>query len=856
MALGFGTAIESGQFALLEQELREVEAEGALDETIVGRIREVQALATAGRTGEARVLAEEILPQIHAVLQRLTEQSGVGGPQISPFASRKEAAREAAAAVGGIAKRSIINIDLSEATPTEHSAILITNIADPSNDPFEPYSLHLQTKGLPAEEAQTLAIRLFTIDPRLLTIQFSDSITTKSLTFGRPEGFSAIGSTWTMPLPKQKQKPPIQPLIEMLPVDIRTRLLKNRLYAGILGAVIGDALGVPVEYISREQRWSDPVTSMRDVDNPPKPRGTWSDDSSMMLGLMRSLRIGFNPAHQGLMYIRWFKGNDLTADGELFDIGGTTASALSRIIEGTPALDAGGINERDNGNGSLMRTLPLVFHGSLNGTTLLTEENLRALFYQSLDASRITHAHPRSQLACAIYTTLGRYLLAGFPLNEALLFTKETVFHFAAEVPEVAQEFQHFQRIFDPHFKDLPECEIESTGYVVHTLEAAIWSLLRSQNYEEAVLTAVNLGWDTDTTGIVAGGLAGIIYGTQGIPTEWIDTVARTGDIVDMIGEFYVAETSSLSESGLPGDASMLASGAQGGAVLEKDIHLKQYEANLDGSDYSTRSKAAEKLGELGSDEALAILQRPNIGLGDSVWMVRAGAVRGLALKGSERSLGLLMKVLREEKHPKVVYSAIEALGKSTSSLAHKILIQSFLGHRDISIRARASKALGTANTHEALVALQKPGVGLHDQEINVRKEAALSLALSGTKEAIAVLELGGIGLNDPSVEVQVRTSYGLGLSGTPESLNVISRAEYGLSSKYDEIKRWTAIGLASSGKIESLDFLWKNYKSDDPAIVEGTLEGIRILQTSADFPTRFASHPLVTTLKTLRQRP
>lgn len=308
-------------------------------------------------------------------------------------------------------------------------------------------------------------------------------------------------------------------------------------HASILGEAVGDALGVPVEGDSRASLRTSPVVSMQ----PSRrgifslPAGTWSDDTSMTLALLDSLtRKGFDPEDQARNYLRWLEKGIFTADGRVFSYGSTTFNALSRIASGIPIAEAADREERHNGNGSLMRTHPLIFFGNF--------DNLEKLFDFSCRASAVTHAHPISQLACAIETIVGRFLVSGLFLSEALASTKTTIREILPRYPSHQSAFPHFSRLFDPNFGHLDEDNIQSGFYVVHTLEAALWCLFNTTSFRDAVTRAVNLGGDTDTTANVTGALGGIIYGMGGIPREWLEVLARRKDIERMINIFGAVE--------------------------------------------------------------------------------------------------------------------------------------------------------------------------------------------------------------------------------------------------------------------------------------------------------------------------
>jgi ADP-ribosyl-[dinitrogen reductase] hydrolase len=305
--------------------------------------------------------------------------------------------------------------------------------------------------------------------------------------------------------------------------------------AALLGLAVGDALGVPVEFAPRVDRVADPVTGMRAYGTHRQPAGTWSDDSSLTFCLAETLAENGTAVDAGVRFCRWYEEGYWTAHGKVFDIGIATAEALRRLKAGMSPANSGGKGEFDNGNGSLMRILPLAFWGQ---TLAMADRFEMVRAYSS-----ITHAHIRSVLGCFIYTEMARQLLvcvdrfAAYHTMQQQVREFVLINHVASEV-----ELRQYHRILEIPYGDfqpqpLLECredEIRSSGYVVHTLEAALWCLLKHDTYAATVLAAVNLGEDTDTTGAVAGGLAGLAYGEAGIPAEWLAVLARRSDIENL----------------------------------------------------------------------------------------------------------------------------------------------------------------------------------------------------------------------------------------------------------------------------------------------------------------------------------
>ena len=302
--------------------------------------------------------------------------------------------------------------------------------------------------------------------------------------------------------------------------------------SGLLGLSIGDALGVPVEFTSRAERIKSPVTSMLGYGTWDVPAGTFSDDSSLTFCLAESLCKGFSLDNIANSFWRWYHKGYWTAHGEVFDIGNTTFLAIADYKRGIPPVQAGGKSENSNGNGSLMRILPMAYCGQ--------KWAFPELISRTHQVSCITHGHIRSQMACGIYTSIAIYLLSGDKLQSAYekgLEKIKTIY----SASEYVNEISHFDRVFSGEIAKLSVDEIQSSGYVIHTLEASLWCLLNSSTYAEAVLKAVNLGGDTDTTAAVTGGLAGIYYGVENIPKEWIEQIARKQEIMDLAERFDAA---------------------------------------------------------------------------------------------------------------------------------------------------------------------------------------------------------------------------------------------------------------------------------------------------------------------------
>ena len=250
----------------------------------------------------------------------------------------------------------------------------------------------------------------------------------------------------------------------------------------IYGQAVADALGVPYEFRARD---TFSCTDMVGFGSHHQPAGTWSDDTSMALCICDSFReLGHIDVEDiRRRFVRWYREGAYTVDG-LFDIGGACARALDQWY--------GCAGEWDNGNGSLMRTVPLAF-------TAATDDEVRAV-------SAITHAHPTSTELCVSLVRIARTLARGVAPCDA--------------IPDAGV------------LAARPRAEVRSSGFVRDTFEAALWCLLTTSTYADCVRAAVNLGDDTDTTAAVAGALAGIVYGADAIPARWLAAL-RGRDVIE-----------------------------------------------------------------------------------------------------------------------------------------------------------------------------------------------------------------------------------------------------------------------------------------------------------------------------------
>lgn len=311
----------------------------------------------------------------------------------------------------------------------------------------------------------------------------------------------------------------------------------EKILGGIFGHCVADAIGVPFEFRSRESLAKSPATDMCGYGTYDQPAGTWSDDTSMTLCLLDSLSHGLNYTDIMQKFLLWLKEAKYTPHNEVFDAGRTSREAIIRFTKGISPLHCGGTSEDDNGNGALMRVLPLVFYiHSRFGKDFFEDEEAVTIIH---NVSALTHAHKRSHIACGIYVSVTEMLLGGTQLRYAVDLGIGRAWRYYSKNAGYAEELKHYERIHIPEFAAIPREKIKSSGYVVDTLEAALWCLLNTDSYEACILKAVNLGEDTDTVAAIAGGLAGMYYGYEAIPTQWRENIAKAEYITGLCTVFY-----------------------------------------------------------------------------------------------------------------------------------------------------------------------------------------------------------------------------------------------------------------------------------------------------------------------------
>ncbi len=294
--------------------------------------------------------------------------------------------------------------------------------------------------------------------------------------------------------------------------------LRDRFRGCLLGLAVGDAVGTTVEF--RPRGSFEPLTDM--VGGGPfrlRP-GQWTDDTSMALCLATSLIQcrGFDPRDQMERYCRWADEGYLSSTGTCFDIGNTVASALGRFRR-TGEPFAGSTDPYSAGNGCIMRLAPV---------PMFYFPDWDAAEHYAGESSRTTHGAAECVDACRLLARILCRALAGMTKEEIVLGEGST---FTGEPRIVA--------IARGEYLDKPESAIRGSGYVVESLEAALWCFHRAGSFREAVLMAANLGDDADTTAAVCGQIAGAHYGESGIPGEWLEPLALREEIARLADQLY-----------------------------------------------------------------------------------------------------------------------------------------------------------------------------------------------------------------------------------------------------------------------------------------------------------------------------
>lgn len=299
----------------------------------------------------------------------------------------------------------------------------------------------------------------------------------------------------------------------------------------LIGFAVGDAMGVPIEFEKRETLMKEPLTSMIGYGSYDVPEGTWSDDTSMTLATMNSIiklgEINYNDIAD--KFCDWINNAKYTATNEVFDIGITTKFALMRYWnDKIDAIKCGGNGISENGNGSLMRMLPIALYCYYKK---INEEEIYKLVKNT---SSITHSHEISIMGCFIYVN---YMINLFNTNNKIQsYNNIKKINYTKYFDNTT--INEYKRLLDTSIQNYDINEISSSGYVRNTLEAVLWVILNTNSYSEAIIGAINLGEDTDTIGAITGSIAGFLYEYENIPKKWLAKMKKLDYLEKISKEF------------------------------------------------------------------------------------------------------------------------------------------------------------------------------------------------------------------------------------------------------------------------------------------------------------------------------
>lgn len=286
--------------------------------------------------------------------------------------------------------------------------------------------------------------------------------------------------------------------------------MEDRSRGTLIGLAVGDALGAAVEFQSPGS--FPPVTGYRGGGPHPIEPGAWTDDTSMALALADSIAdVGWDLNDQAERYVQWWKTGRYSVNGRCFDIGMTIRRALGEFSVNGNALTSGDSHEYASGNGSIMRLAPVPMRYAE-----LFESDLAEFSRLAEESSLPTHPSEQCRDACRYLACVLAALIRGEPRDDVLAADWQAL----QQLNTIKPLHPLVQEIADGSFRRRQPPEIEGSGWVIRSLEAALWAFHAADSFEEAVLKAVNLGDDADTTGAVCGQLAGACWGESKIPSS------------------------------------------------------------------------------------------------------------------------------------------------------------------------------------------------------------------------------------------------------------------------------------------------------------------------------------------------
>lgn len=296
---------------------------------------------------------------------------------------------------------------------------------------------------------------------------------------------------------------------------------------GIIGHAIGDAMGGTIGFESRNKLFKNPVTKMIGYDSYNVSLGILSDDIAMEIATIDSFINKGCFDYKDIMrnFKSWLEKNKFTTDGGVFDVENSCMQSISNFSKGCKLQECGQNDLHSTGNSSLMRILPVALYSYSN---LLDENEIIKL---TNEVSLLTHTHEISKLGCYIYVRYVIFLLQELDKNSAYCELRKLDYSYYSK-----ESVDVYQRILKEDISKFNADEIRSSGYIVDTLEASIWVILQCNSFSESIISAINLG--DDKVSAVTGSIAGIIYGYNDIPEEWLNVLKRKECIIDMALKF------------------------------------------------------------------------------------------------------------------------------------------------------------------------------------------------------------------------------------------------------------------------------------------------------------------------------
>ena len=303
----------------------------------------------------------------------------------------------------------------------------------------------------------------------------------------------------------------------------------NQYLGAIIGHAVGDAMGFPTEFSRRDELLKNPVLEMIDSPDVGQPAGSWSDDTAMEIATIDSFIHKKCFDYKDIMdrWVKWISESEYTPTGVTFDIGRTCLKAIKKYCNGSAPLQCGSTSINENGNGSLMRILPVALYAYTR--------NLDDISIQRLtdEMSSLTNAHEVSRLGCYIYVQFVICLLKEYEKEDAYRYVQDLDYS-----SYNVNSINLYTRILDGQIEGQILDDIKSTGYIVDTLECVLWIFMNARNYKEAIIASTNIGGDTDTIGAIVGSMAGIYYGIDSIPSKWLDKLQRKEYLVELTSKF------------------------------------------------------------------------------------------------------------------------------------------------------------------------------------------------------------------------------------------------------------------------------------------------------------------------------